>query len=118
MVKKSKGQINRQIIKDITQLLNNTDCPNYDIGTTLKVELNGTLYVHPEHFCGSEARLYSEPKSNKPGWLGVSVIYAQYAGWRPGKLKLRLNMLQDPMGKNVLMIYYSQIRDISDIFDD
>jgi len=87
---------------------------DYDIGETLKVELEGVFYLHPsDSFVGSEARLSEKPKSDNPEWLGVSVIYGQYAGWRPNTLKLRLNMLRDEIGKNCLALHKSEIKDIS-----
>jgi len=91
----------------------------YKIGTNLKVDLNDTLYFHPrDSFTGSEANLSSKPRSSEPGWLGVSVIYAKYAGFRPNVLKLRLEMLQDMTDKKVLALHASQINDISKCFDD
>ena len=92
---------------------------NYEVGTELKVELNDVLYVHQtDAFTGSEAHLFPKPISDKPGWLGVSVIYAQYAGSRPDVLKLKLDMLRDVTGKKVLALPASQIKEISDCFND
>ena len=91
----------------------------YDIGTVLRVTLNDTYYLHPRNsFNGSQAELSREPRSNEAGWLGVSVIYGEYAGCRPSVLKLRLEMLADGFGdKKILAIHSSVIRDVTDTFD-
>ena len=88
----------------------------YDIGTVLKVTLNGTYYLHSEDsYTGSEAELSRSPCSVKSDWYGVSVIYGKYAGARPDTLKLKLEMLSGlDGGKQVLAVPLSMIKDISD----
>lgn len=87
---------------------------NYSIGDKLKVDLIGVWYIHPkDSFTGSEAALSLNLRSNEPGWLGVSSIYATYAGVRNNVLKLRLEMLEDITNKKVLAISAYQISDIN-----
>lgn len=89
---------------------------NYQIGDIVNVTLKENLYLHSdESFVGSEARLNKRPKSQSAGWLGVSTIYGKYAGCRPDVLKLQLDMLNDPVGKNVLAISSYQIEEHSKV---